>query len=49
MEKFFDTLEEAWEFLASVPEGGKCRWVAVIAKWVVTIAAAYIIYASVTD
>ena len=47
MEKFFDTLEEAWEFLAGAPDGSKCRWVAAIAKWVVTIAAAYIIYVAV--
>lgn len=48
MEKFFDTLAEAWEYISSVPDTCKCRWVASIAKWVVTIAAAYIIYASVT-
>ncbi|MBO7462516.1 MAG: hypothetical protein J6T96_07955 [Bacteroidales bacterium] len=48
MEKIFDTLEEAWKFLAEHP-GSKCKWVASIAKWVVTVAAAYIIYVSLTD
>ena len=46
MEKFFDTLEEAWNFLTSHP-GSKCKWVAAIAKWVVTITAAYLIVTSI--
>ncbi|MBR4325067.1 MAG: hypothetical protein IKP73_06035 [Bacteroidales bacterium] len=49
MEKFFDTFKEAMAFILSVPDKCKCRWVAAIAKWVVTITAAYLIYASVTD
>ena len=43
MKKFFDTFEEAWQFLEKHP-GNKLRWVAKIAKWVVTIITTYIIF-----
>lgn len=47
MEKKFDTLEAAWKFIWSVPETCKLRWVARIAKWVVTVVGAYLVYAAV--
>lgn len=47
MEKIFDTLEDAWDFIWSVPETCKLRWVARIAKWVVTVVGAYLVYAAV--
>lgn len=46
MEKEFDTLEEAYKCANEHP-GSKLRWVAAIAKWVVTFAAAYFIYVAI--
>ncbi|MBR4324710.1 MAG: hypothetical protein IKP73_04175 [Bacteroidales bacterium] len=47
MEKMFDNIIDAWKWLLSIPEGGKLRYVAAIAKYVATATVCYIIYASI--
>jgi hypothetical protein len=48
MIQLFNTFKEAMDFIQHTPKRCKCRFVAKIAKWVVTITTAYTIYALAT-